>query len=67
MLTYDNNWELYKPYINNEDITKLYINGDLKMVKYEIKELYNLWLKHNDYIKYIQYKNITKIMNTTIS
>lgn len=59
MLTYDNNWELYKPYINNEDITKLYINGDLKMVKYEIKELYNLWLKHNDYIKYIQYKNIT--------
>lgn len=59
MLTYDNNWELYKPYINNEDITKLYIKGDLKTVKNKIKELYNLWLKHNDYIKYIQYKNIT--------
>lgn len=59
ILTYDNNWELYKPYINNEDITKLYIKGDLKTVKNQIKELYNLWLKHNDYIKYIQYKNIT--------
>ncbi len=59
MLTYDNNWELYKPYINNEDITKLYIKGDLKTIKNEIKELYNLWLKHNDYIKYIQYKNIS--------
>ena len=59
ILTYDNNWELYKPYINNKDITKLYINGDLKTVKNKIKELYNLWLKHNDYIKYIQYKNIT--------
>lgn len=59
LLTYDNNWELYKPYINNEDITKLYITGDLKTVKNKIKELYNLWLKHNDYIKYIQYKNIT--------
>lgn len=58
MLTYDNNWELYKPYINNEDITKLYIKGDLKIVKNKIKELYNFWLKHNDYIKYIQYKNI---------
>ena len=59
MLTYDNNWELYKPYINNEDITKLYIKGDLKTIKNKIKELYNLWLKHNDYIKYIQYKNIS--------
>lgn len=59
ILTYDNNWELYRPYINNEDITKLYIKGDLKTVKNQIKKLYNLWLKHNDYIKYIQYKNIT--------
>ena len=58
MLTYDNNWELYKPYINNEDITKLYIKGDLKQLKPKIKDLYNLWLKHNDYIKYIQYKNL---------
>ena len=58
ILTYNNNLELYKPYINNNYITRIYINGELKEVKDKINKLYKIWLNHEDYIKYVQYKNI---------
>ena len=58
ILTYNNNWELYKPYINNKYIPRIYINGELKEVKDKINKLYKIWLNHEDYIKYVQYKNI---------
>lgn len=57
ILTY-NNWELYKPYINNKYISRIYIKGDLKQIKDKINKLYKIWLNHEDYIKYVQYKNI---------
>lgn len=57
ILTY-NNWELYKPYISNKYITRIYIKGDLKQSKDKINKLYKIWLNHEDYIKYVQYKNI---------
>lgn len=58
ILTYDNNWEQYKPYINNKYITRIYIGGELKESKDKINKLYKIWLNHEDYIKYVQYKNI---------
>ena len=58
ILTYNNKWVLYKPYINNEYITKISIKGKLKELKDEINDLYNHWLNYKDNIKYVQYQNI---------